>query len=268
MPADSPRLVAIDLDGTLLRSDGTVSARTAAALGRVPRTGARFVFVTGRPPRSVLNTLRPLGYGGEVICANGALTLDLRTGRLSDKTLIPAGVLAAAAGRLRRAIPGIGIAVEYTDRHLRDRHYQPGAWANSDSIPWRPDEELFARDAVKLLGRHPSLSEDDLLGLAVPVVGDIVAVYHSGGLRLLEATAAGVSKGTALARLASRLGIAAADTVAFGDMVNDLPMLAWAGWSYAMANAHPDVLAAADQVIPGNDDDGVATVIERLFPEI
>jgi Cof subfamily protein (haloacid dehalogenase superfamily) len=266
MPADSPHLVAIDLDGTLLRSDGTVSARTAAALDRVQQAGARFVFVTGRPPRSVLNTLQPLGFAGEVICANGALTLDLRTGRLSDKTLIPAGVLAEAAGRLRRAIPGIGIAVEYTDRYVRDRHYEPGAWANSVSIPWRPDEELFARDAVKLLGRHPTLSEDELLGLAAPAVGDIVAVYHSGGLRLLEATAAGVSKGTALARLAGRLGIAAADTVAFGDMVNDLPMLAWAGRSYAMANAHPDVLAAADRVVPGNDDDGVATVVERLFP--
>jgi hypothetical protein len=132
-------------------------------------------------------------------------------------------------------------------------------------MPWLPDEELFARDAVKLLGRHPSLSGDDLLELAVPVVGEIVAVYHSGGLRLLEATAMGVSKGTALARLAGRLGIAAADVAAFGDMVNDLPMLALAGRSYAMANGHPDVLAAADQVIPGNDDDGVATVIERLF---
>jgi hydroxymethylpyrimidine pyrophosphatase-like HAD family hydrolase len=268
MPADRPRLVAIDLDGTLLRSDGTVSARTAAALDRVQQAGARFVFVTGRPPRSVLNTMRPLGYTGEVICANGALTLDMRSGRLSDKALIPAAVLADAAARLRRAIPGLGIAVEYTDRHVRDRHYQPGAWGTAEPIPWLPDEELFARDAVKLLGRHPSLSGDDLLDLAAPVVGEIVAVYHSGGLRLLEATAAGVSKGTALARLASRLGIAAADVVAFGDMVNDLPMLAWSGRSYAMANAHPDVLAAAGQVIPGNDDDGVATIVEHLFPEL
>lgn len=266
MPADSPRLMAIDLDGTLLRNDGTVSPRTAAALARVEQAGAQFVFVTGRPPRHVANGLQPLGYTGQVICANGALTLDMRTGRLSDKTLIPAGVLAEAAARLRRAIPDLGIAVEYTDRHVRDRHYQPGAWRMPENVPWLPDEELFARDAIKLLGRHPTLSGDDLLGLAAPVVGEIVAVYHSGGLRLLEATAAGVSKGTALARLAGRLGIAAADVAAFGDMVNDLPMLAWAGRSYAMANAHPDVLAAADRVIPGNDEDGVATVIEELFP--
>jgi Cof subfamily protein (haloacid dehalogenase superfamily) len=262
----SPRLVAIDLDGTLLRSDGTVSARTVAALHQVEKAGVQYVFVTGRPPGHVPTALRPFGYAGEVICANGALTLDMRTGRLSDKVLIPAGVLAEAAARLRRAIPGLGIAVEYTDRHVRDRYYQPGAWHAAESMTCVPDEELFVRDAVKLLGRHPSLSGDDLVGLAGPVVGEIVAVYHSGGLRLLEATAAGVSKGTALARLAGRLGIAAADVAAFGDMVNDLPMLAWAGRSYAMANGHPDVLAAADQVIPGNDDDGVATVIEQLLP--
>ena len=257
--------MAIDLDGTLLRSDGTVSARTVAALALVEQAGARFVFVTGRPPRHVADALRPFGYTGEVICANGALTFDLRTGRLSDEKLIPAGVLAEAAARLRRAIPGLGIAVEYTDRDVRDRHYQPGAWRTVEQIPCVPDEELFVGDAVKLLGRHPSLSGDDLLGLAGPVVGEIVAVYHSGGVRLLEATAVGVSKGTALARLAGRLGISAADVAAFGDMVNDLPMLAWAGRSYGMANGHPDVLAAVDQVIPGNDDDGVAAVIEQLF---
>jgi hypothetical protein len=94
-----------------------------------------------------------------------------------------------------------------------------------------------------------------------------VSVYHSGGLRLLEAVAAGVSKGTALAALAGQLGIAASDVVAFGDMVNDLPMLAWAGTSYGMANAHPDVLAMVDRVIGGNDEEGVATVIEQLFPQ-
>jgi hydroxymethylpyrimidine pyrophosphatase-like HAD family hydrolase len=144
--------------------------------------------------------------------------------------------------------------------------YQLGAWGNEEAVPRLPDAQLFGRDAVRLLGRHPSLSADELLALAAPAAGEIVTVFHSGGLGLVEATAAGVSKGSALAALAGRLGLAAADVVAFGDMVNDLPMLAWAGTSYGMANAHPDVLAMVDQVIPGNDEDGVATVIEQLFP--
>jgi hydroxymethylpyrimidine pyrophosphatase-like HAD family hydrolase len=130
-----------------------------------------------------------------------------------------------------------------------------------------PDAQLFSRDAAKPLGRHPELPADQLLALAAPAVGEIVSVYHSGGLRLVEATAHGVSKGSALAGLAGRLGVVAAGVVAFGDMVNDLPMLAWAGTSYAMANAHPDVLAMADRVIPANDEDGVAMVIEQLFPD-
>lgn len=266
MRAERPRLVAMDLDGTLLRSDTSISPRTAAALERIEKAGSRFVFVTGRPPRYAVLPLQPFGYQGEMICANGALIYDMGRASISHQQLIPAGALADAAARLRRAIPGLGLAVEYPDRHVRDRDYEVGAWGTIESVPWLPDEELFARDAVKLLGRHPSLSADDLLALATPAVGEIVALYHSGGSRLLEATAAGVSKGKALAALADRLGIAAADVVAFGDMVNDLPMLAWAGTSYGMANAHPDVLALVDHVIPGNDDDGVATVIEQLFP--
>jgi Cof subfamily protein (haloacid dehalogenase superfamily) len=266
MRAERPSLVAMDLDGTLLRSDMSISPRTAAALERIEKAGSRFVFVTGRPPRYAVIPLQPFGYQGQVICANGALTYDMGSDSTSHEQLIPAGVLADAAARLRRATPDLGIAIEYPDGHVRDRHYEVGAWRNSEPVPWAPDEQLFARDAVKLLARHPTLSADDLVALATPAVGELVTVYNSGGLRLLEASAMGVSKGAALAALAGRLGIEAADVVAFGDMINDLSMLAWAGTSYGMANAHPDVLALADHVIPGNDDDGVATVIEQLFP--
>jgi hydroxymethylpyrimidine pyrophosphatase-like HAD family hydrolase len=267
MRADPPRLVAIDLDGTILRSDGTISPRTAAALARIDNAGARFVFVTGRRPRHTAAVLGPFGYQGSVICVNGALTYDMGGASVVGQQLIPARDLAEAADRLRRAIPGLGIAVEYADSQIRDGLYQMGAWGREDSVPSLPDAQLFGRDAVRLLGRHPSLSADELVTLAAPAAGEIVSVYHSGGLRLVEAVAAGVSKGTALAALAGRLGIAACDVAAFGDMVNDLPMLAWAGTSYGMANAHPDVLAMVDRVIPGNDEDGVAAVIEQLFPD-
>jgi hydroxymethylpyrimidine pyrophosphatase-like HAD family hydrolase len=266
MRAGRPRLIAIDLDGTFLRSDGTIAPRSAGALARIERAGAQFVFVTGRPPRHAAAALGPFGYLGTVICSNGAVRYDMRRGVVTGQRLIPALALADAAARLRQAIPGLGIAVEREDRLVRDQIYEPGAWGSVETMPVLPDAGLFVRDAVKLLGRHPSLSADELLKLAAPAVGEIVAVYHSGGSRLLEATAAGVSKGTALAALAAQRGIAAADVAAFGDMINDLPMLAWAGTSYGMANAHPAVLAAVDQVIPSNDEDGVATVIEQLFP--
>ncbi|MHA6758571.1 HAD family hydrolase [Streptacidiphilus sp. PAMC 29251] len=93
----------------------------------------------------------------------------------------------------------------------------------------------------------------------------MVNVYHSNGHHLIEAVAPGVSKASALADLAARLGIDRAEAVAFGDMPNDLPMMAWAGTSYAVANAHPDVVAAVHHVIGGHDEDGVAAVLELLF---
>lgn len=267
MRVDRPRLVASDLDGTILRQDGTVSSRTAAALARVERAGARLLFLTGRPPRHTAEVLVPIGYRGTVICANGALVYDLGRATVVGQHLIPAPVLAEAAGRLRRAIPGIGICVEYAESMARDAVFQPSGWDGSEPSPPQEDAQLLARDAAKLLGRHPELSADELLALAAPAIGDIVTVCHSNGPRLIEAMAAGVSKGSALASVAGRFGIAARDVVAFGDMVNDLPMLAWAGTSYGVANAHPDVLAVVDQVIASNDEDGVAAAIEGLFPD-
>jgi hydroxymethylpyrimidine pyrophosphatase-like HAD family hydrolase len=82
----------------------------------------------------------------------------------------------------------------------------------------------------------------------------------------MEISASGVSKAVALSRLADELGVPADEVVAFGDMPNDVPMLGWAGHAVAVANAHPDVLAAADEITASNDDDGVAQVIERLLP--
>jgi hydroxymethylpyrimidine pyrophosphatase-like HAD family hydrolase len=119
MRAGRPRLVAIDLDGTFLRSDGTIAPRSAAALTRIERAGARYVFITGRPPRFTAPTLGPFGHQGTVICSNGALTYDLRRGIVTGQRLIPAAALAEAAARLRRAIPGLGIAVESSSSRIR-----------------------------------------------------------------------------------------------------------------------------------------------------
>jgi HAD superfamily hydrolase (TIGR01484 family) len=261
-----PRLVATDLDGTIIRSDGTISPRTIAALSRVEQAGAQLVFVTGRPPRVMGDIGAVVGHQGVVLCSNGALIYDMHANRIIGEHLIPPPELAEAARRLREAIPEIGLAVESANGLTGDGRYEAGAWDSDVSIRRLPDAELFSRPAAKLLGRHPRLSADELLVLATPVLADIVNVYHSNGPRLVEVSAAGVSKASALADLAAERGIPPAAAVALGDMPNDLSMLAWAGTSYAVANAHPDVLAAADQVIASNDEDGVAQVIDRLFP--
>ncbi|WP_157254182.1 HAD family hydrolase [Nonomuraea typhae] len=266
MTARPPRLIATDLDGTLVRSDGTISARTLAAVERVLRSGAELVFVTGRPPRKMDDIGLLFGSCGTAICSNGALVHDLGTRRPVAEYPIEPAILAEAALRLRAAVPEIGLAVEYATELAGDALYEPWEWDADVTLQRLPDAALLARPAPKLLGRHPRLTADQLLDLAAPHLGDILTVYHSNGLRLVEAVAKGVSKAAALTRLAAERGLSAADVVAFGDMPNDLPMLSWSGRSYGVANAHPRVLGAVDQVIDGNDDDGVAKILEQLFP--
>jgi HAD superfamily hydrolase (TIGR01484 family) len=262
----TPRLIATDLDGTVVRSDGTISARTAAAFARIEEAGAQLVFVTGRPPRLMDPIADAFGRHGTAICSNGALIYDMRTRAVVSEHAIDTATLAEAVRRLRTAIPGIGLAVEYAHEIAGDERYEAGDW-DADTTVQRPGEDkLWSRPAPKLIGRHPVLSADELVERAAPAIGDLVTVYHSNGLRLVEAIAAHVSKAHALAHFADALGIAAAEVAAFGDMPNDLPMLGWAGTSYAVANAHPTVLGAVDQVIAANDEDGVAQVVERLFP--
>ncbi len=264
---EAPLLVATDLDGTIVRSDRTISARTVAAFARVERAGGRFVFVTGRPPRLMGPIAAAFGNRGTAICSNGALGYDMSSGTVVAEHPIAADVLMEAARRLRAAIPGIGLAVEYAHELAGDAQYEAGDWDADTTVRRVADQELFGRPAPKLIGRHPELSADELLALARPAVGELVTVYHSNGERLVEAIGRGVSKASALAELADRQSLSPDQVVAFGDMPNDLPMMAWAGTSFGVANAHPTVLAAADHVIGGHDEDGVAEILERLFPE-
>lgn len=261
-----PLLVATDLDGTIVRQDGTISKRTVAAFARVEAAGARFVLVTGRPPRVMRPIAEAFGHRGTAICANGALTYDMRAETIQALHLIPPAALAAAATALRAAVPGIGIAVEYPDGHASDAVYQALNWDVNSSIPRVADDALFARPASKLLGRHFGYGCDDLLALALPALDGLVSVTHSNSKGLVEAAALGVSKASVVAEIAARHGIGPESVLAFGDMPNDLPLLTWAGTSCAVANAHPEVLAAATHVIGSNDEDGVAAYLEQLYP--
>jgi Cof subfamily protein (haloacid dehalogenase superfamily) len=262
----APRLVATDLDGTIVRHDGTVSPRTLGALARAEAAGAQVVLVTGRPPWLMDRIAEVFGHHGVVICSNGAFVYDLGTGDVVRERPIPVDVLAQTVGRLRETLPELGLAIEFAHDVTADAAYERDEWDEGSPLVRVEDDVFLSRSAPKLVGRHPTLSADELVALLDPVVGDLVHVYHANGTRLVEAIASGVSKASALADVAAEHGIDAADSVAFGDMPNDLPMLAWAGTSYAVAGAHPDVLAAADHVIGDVEDDGVAEVVERLFP--
>lgn len=259
-----PRLVASDLDGTLVRSDLSVSDRTREVLARVEEAGALFVMVTGRPPRWMAPVADATGHRGLAVCANGALVYDLHTEQVVRSDLISAEAAGQVVTALRREVPGIAFAVEKGLAGFgREASYVP-RWDNGEVLV-APVEELIASGVVKLLARHEGMGSDDLLSRARAVVGDLAECTHSSSDGLLEISATGISKASGLASLAEEWGVAAAEVVAFGDMPNDLPMLSWAGHAVGMANAHPEVLEAVDEVTASNDDDGVAQVLERWF---
>jgi Cof subfamily protein (haloacid dehalogenase superfamily) len=267
MASAAYRMVATDLDGTVVRSDGTISARTRAALRTADGAGAVIVLVTGRPPRWLSGIAEQTGHRGLAICANGALLFDLATEMVIGAHPLPVETLQHLVEVLREAIPGIAFAVERVDDGF---HHEPAyhpRWDSDQSLITAEIDSLLEVPASKLLARHGSFDADDLLAAARAAVGDetVATLTHSSADGLLEISAAGVSKASALADYAAEHGIAAAEVIAFGDMPNDLPMLAWAGHSVAVANAHPEVLEAADEVTASNDDDGVARVLEREF---
>ena len=266
MPVSAPLVVASDLDGTLVRSDGTISDRTVTALHAAEAAGATVVFVTGRPPRWMAPVAARTRHTGLAVCANGALVYDLRAQQVVERFPLAVELAREVVLVLRRALPAAGFAVETEQGFGHEPAYRPRYDVPSD-VRVAAIEALLDLPVVKLLVRDEERASDELLAAARTVLGDLAEVTHStpSGGGLLEISAAGVSKATTLARLCAQRGVPAEQVVAFGDMPNDLPMLAWAGASYAVANAHPDVLAAVARHTASNDDDGVARVLERLL---
>jgi hypothetical protein len=260
---DGTRLVASDLDGTLLLPDETVSQRTRAALAAAREAGITVVLVSGRPPRSLGPIAGRIGVGGMAICANGAVIWDLDTGTMVDSAPLAGELATRLVHGLREAIPGALFAVELEGSFGREAGWSDGLVAAPPDVLEADALELITGPVTKLLVRHPTMEFAEVAERARRVAGDD-AVVTWAGLRLVEISAAGVTKASALERLCRRLGIAADEVVAVGDMPNDLAMLAWAGTAVAVANADRSVLEAADEVTASNTDDGVALLLERL----
>jgi Cof subfamily protein (haloacid dehalogenase superfamily) len=261
-----PRLIAIDLDGTLLGAGFAVSRRSALVLSRVAATGAAIVLVTGRQQRRLARVFAELGMRYSAICANGAIVYD-PTDELprACRMLEPAQALQVCQ-RLREQAPDVMFAAE-VDYGRRVLHY-PG-WPvhndDRDSAFTVGLEELTATQVVKLQACAPGQNSDSFGKLVTYTVGDLVEATCPGYDGLVEMTQRGVTKASALAALAAELDIDPANALAFGDMPNDISMLRWAGRSVVVANAHPEARAAADDITLSNLDDGVAVYLERLF---
>ncbi|MGD3105247.1 HAD-IIB family hydrolase [Streptomyces sp. YGL11-2] len=309
-PAVTPRptrLIATDLDGTLLHDDKTVSDRTIAALAAAEEAGIEVFFVTGRPARWMDVVSDHVHGHGLAICANGAAVVDLHRGyRIVEVSQLDRAVALDVVHALRAAAPGTSFAVERTGGIHYEPQYppflldpaaaiapaekllaegfappltaEPEAGAGTDG-PYSSDADPAGPGAagaasgdtgadqpvLKLLAHHPEMDPDAFLALARTAAGHLASFTRSSPTALLEISGLGVSKAGTLARCCAERGISPREVVAFGDMPNDIEMLTWAGTSYAMANAHPDVLAATTRRTDSNNDDGVAVVIERIL---
>ncbi|MFF5447428.1 Cof-type HAD-IIB family hydrolase [Streptomyces sp. NPDC012888] len=275
-PRPVTRLIATDLDGTLLRDDKSVSPRTVAALAAAEEAGILVFFVTGRPARWMDVVSDHVHGHGLAICANGAAVVDLHAdGRIIEVRPLARPAARAVVDLLREAAPGTSFAVELTTGIHYEPAYppffqDPGATvATAEKLLREEREEQGSLSApvLKLLAHHPELDPDEFLTLARAAVGDLASITRSSPTALLEISGPGVSKASTLALACAERGISAAEVVAFGDMPNDVEMLTWAGTSYAMGNAHPAVIAAASGRTVANEEDGVAVVIERILAE-
>ncbi|AZM54280.1 hydrolase [Streptomyces sp. WAC 01529] len=278
-PRPRPRLIATDLDGTLLRDDKTVSDRTIAALAAAEEAGIEVFFVTGRPARWMDVVSAHVHGHGLAICGNGAAVVDLHGGPGTHSFVKVRPMERACAldvvRRLRAASPGTSFAVERTGGLHHEETYPPLHMEPGESVA--PAEKLLAENPgdpavaeqpiLKILAFHPEVAPDDFLVTARAAIGDRATVTRSSPSALLEISGPGVSKASTLELCCAERGITPEEVVAFGDMPNDIEMLTWAGTSYAMGNAHPDVIAAASGRTVANNEDGVAVVIERILAE-
>ncbi|MFF0200998.1 HAD family hydrolase [Streptomyces sp. NPDC005017] len=259
------RLIATDLDGTLLRSDESVSMRTREALAAATAAGAAHIVVTGRAVPWTRHILDDLGYQGLAVCGQGAQVYHAGEHRLLTSVTLDRQLAGVALAKIEAEVGPLYLAAS---RDGLDGEVLVGpGYALTGALPATPfgdAADLWSAPLNKIYIQHPSLSDDQLVEAARRAAGGFVTVALAGA-GIVELLPLGLSKATGLSLAARRLGVKAANTVAFGDMPNDVPMLGWAAWGVAMANAHDELKAVADEVTASNEEDGIALVLERLL---
>ena len=262
-----PKLIATDLDGTIVSHKGVITQRTIDAFTRARDLGVHVFFVTGRPPRWMGEIRDAFGFGA-AICCNGAMLYDLINDAVLEEWMIPIDEQLELVRRMRIAMPEMSFAVESNDHYHREMAYVPKWDVGLDNVGVEKIEEVISRPALKVLGRCSNLdfTSDEMVDVARRELSDLVTVTHSAANdSLIEISALNVSKGTALEMMAKRLGLTAQDCVSFGDNPNDFSMLEWTARSYAMSGGHPETASFATSVAEPCEADGVAKIIEELL---
>ena len=262
-----PKLIATDLDGTIVAHYGFISDRTKIAFAAAHAAGIHIYFITGRPIRWMKEIKENFNFGLG-ICGNGALLYDFINEKVLEEWSFSVEAQLETVKRLRQVIPPVSFATEIGEHFLREKKYVPRWDIGEDNVGVDLIEEVITAPALKMLARcsDGEFSSDEMLALASKALEGIATVTHSNSTdSLLEISAVGVSKGATLSKVAGRLGLTADDCVTFGDNPNDFSMLSWASRSWAMADGHPDLMKYAKFQTDPHQEDGVAKVIEQLL---
>jgi hypothetical protein len=272
-----PKLVASDLDGTLLDADGLVTPRTRAALEACWDAGIPVVGVTGRGPRLLESVQSALDHRGIAVLAQGGFVVDLERDEVLRAVALPRDQALRVVERIERAVGEVVLAVEEAaeqgEVHARLRVQHGFDW------PYPEPSSLLSRDQVlppgavlKVFLRSATHGQDRLLALAREVIDPAEAELTHAGLGFIEVLPPGITKASGLQVALDRYGVGFGDVLVFGDMPNDLPMLRAVqeagGRAVAVANAHPAVRALTPEVTSGHQVDGVARYLEAVLGDV
>ncbi|MGH8878248.1 MAG: HAD family hydrolase [Stackebrandtia sp.] len=268
-----PKLVVVDLDGTVVGHDTRYIPPTPAvvkAIAEVRAAGVPVAVATGRSVWSALLTIADLGISdGVVSTTHGAITYDLDSGSIVNRIALDP---ADAVRRFTEADESVAFAVEvdergwyHTENFRRDFETSWAEIVEPDVLSGMPAVRLVAR-VPQMVYRGMGVPCPDSARLAAAAALDPASYHVEAGYNgWIDIGPAGVNKATGVAAMAKHYGVSAADTVVFGDANNDLPMFGWAGHAVAMGQATDNVKAAADEVAPSVYEDGVASVLRRWF---
>ena len=267
-----PKLVAFDVDGTLVGRDGQVSERTRRTLDRLRSTGIAVALATGRSMADAEVTLAQVGGADWMVCGNGSTLFDPADGVFLRDRFLPEDLVEPVMEGLRGKLDGIGLALELSRSMLDEVGFSSRVPEPSQAPPvldalaaWRADRPAVRR----VICFHDDFDHrlDDLAAMVSSLIDHRCQVQY-GGLRIVEVAPAGDNKAVALQVLTDHLGIEPADVLAFGDGRNDIEMLEWAGVGVAMGNAHPEVQRRADAVTATVDGEGIEAYLGSFLARL
>lgn len=258
------KLIATDLDGTLLDNFGHVSDTNLQAIKNAKKRGVLTIATTARSIRSTQPISLKSGLGPLAVCQNGAAVYQVETKELLYHNPIEKINATSIISELKTELPGIIFAIEKLDNFIPENGFFSTPLPGLVADPVDEIRDEIYEPVTKIICRHSAISHRLLKDLAYKYCHNFADIT-SAGADWVDFQGTGTSKATGLALAAKILNIASDEVAAIGDNSNDVPMLQWATFSAATSNANSEAKSSADWIVPSNLDNGVAVFIEKII---